>query len=310
MKRTKPRIFALSGLILAAALAAGLAGCQGVPASVSASPCEFKALDVKVPSRGVQIPAVLTVPDVTGKVPLVVMAHGHGGSKEEAGGFTAIAEDLARNGIASVRMDFPGCGQSAEPFTANNVTNMLTDADACRAFAQEAAAIDAKRIGMFGYSMGGRIAILDTRRAAYRSLALLAPVATDGPDSMYTFMGGKDAYEALKAKAQADGHVVFTTMFGQVQDLGLKWFADNADAQCIEAVASYSGPILYVHGTKDTIVDSSVLDASAAAARKSAKVERVTIEGADHGYGFYGGDPRLKTDTVNAIVSFFVKTLR
>lgn len=285
-----------------------LAGC--VSASQAKGPYEFQALSVSIPSRGVKIPAVLTVPSVKGKIPLVVMAHGHGGSKEEAGGFTAIAEELARAGIASVRMDFPGCGQSSEPFTANNVTNMLADVDAARVFALDAASIDAARVGMFGYSMGGRLAILSTERASYKTLGLLAPVATDGPDSMYIFMGGQAAYNALESKAAADGHVVFTTMFGQVQDLGKKWFTDNAAAKCVKAVEAYEGPILYVHGTKDTIIAQSVIDESAAAAKKSSGVRRVTIEGADHGYGFYGGDPRLKTDTVAAVVTFFAETLR
>ena len=81
------------------------------------------------------VPAILTLPEASGKVPLVVMAHGHGGSKEEAGGFTAIAEALAREGIASIRMDFPGCGASAEPFTANTVSAMLADFEAARVYA-------------------------------------------------------------------------------------------------------------------------------------------------------------------------------
>src|SRR5882724_10514479 len=72
-------------------------------------PFDFTATTVTPVSRGVRVPAVLTAPKVTGKYPLVVMAHGHGGSKDENGGFTAIANALASRGIASIRMDFPGC---------------------------------------------------------------------------------------------------------------------------------------------------------------------------------------------------------
>jgi len=46
------------------------------------------------------------------------------------------------------------------------------------------------------------------------------------------------------------------------------------------------------------------------AAKKSAGVEIVRIAGADHGYGFYGGDPRFKAQTVEAVASFFALTLR
>jgi fermentation-respiration switch protein FrsA (DUF1100 family) len=123
-------------------------------------------------------------------------------------------------------------------------------------------------------------------------------------------MGGKPAYDALAAKAAAEGHVIFTTPYGQVQDLGKKWFDDNQSAICIEPVIVFKGPILYVRGANDTVIAESVVNASAAAANSSSGVEMVTIAGADHGYGFYGGDPQIKIDTVNSITSFFSRTLR
>jgi uncharacterized protein len=295
----------------AAASALALAVCLGcATAPKAAAPCEFKAENVAILSRGAKVPAVLTVPAVKGKVPLVVMAHGHGGSKDEAGGFIAIAEALAKAGIASIRMDFPGCGASVEPFTQNTVTNMVADVEAARAYALANAPIDAKRIGMFGYSMGGRIAILSTAKASYKALGLLAPVGTDGADSMYTFMGGADKYAALEAKAKAEGHVVFTTVYGQVQDLSAAWFSDNSAAKGLEAIGAYRGPVLLVHGSVDTTIAESVVKATAAAATKSASVEMVTITGADHGYGFYGGEAHLKADTVAAVSGFFAKNLR
>jgi len=298
----------MTPVLVAVALVAALGACVSAPAA--AGPFQFEARPVSVASRGVTVPAVLTVPSGGEKVPLVIMAHGHGGSKEEAGGFTAIAEELARLGVASIRVDFPGCGESAEPFTANNLTNMLADIDAARAFAVANAPVDEKRVGVFGYSMGGRLAILSSGRAAYASMSLLAPAATDGAASMYIFMGGKDAYKSLAAKAASDGHVVFTTMFGQVQDLGLQWFSDNESAKCLEAVRAYAGPIQYVRGSADTIIPESVVNESAASAASSSGVELVTVKGADHGYGFYGGDPQKKIDTVNAVAGFFARTLR
>jgi len=84
-----------------------------------------------------ELPAIFTVPRVAGKYPLVVMAHGHGGTKDENGGFTAIAETLAARGIATIRMDFPGSGASTEPFIQNNLTNMIADVAAARAYAIE-----------------------------------------------------------------------------------------------------------------------------------------------------------------------------
>ncbi len=297
----------IQATVSAIALAGSLLSCASSgPAAGSAS---FTATAVSIPSRGVSIPGILTVPEAKGRLPLVVMAHGHGGSKEEAGGFTAIAEALARNGIASIRVDFPGCGESVEPFTENNLDAMLADLDAARDYAVAKASVDARRIGIFGYSMGGRLAVLSTARYGYKAVALLAPVANDGSSAMYGFMGGADAYAALAAEAARSGSARFTTPFGQVQDLGARWFSDNEAARCIAAVKAYRGPIQYLHGTKDVIIAASVVGESAAAATASAAVERVTVEGADHGYGFYGGDPGIKDFTVAAIADFLSRRL-
>ncbi|MCX7027440.1 MAG: alpha/beta fold hydrolase [Spirochaetes bacterium] len=272
-------------------------------------PYKFSATTVLISSRGVDIPAVLTLPQKEGKVPLVVMAHGHGGSKEENGGLTAIAETLAIRGVASIRMDFPGCGASIEPFTQNNVTNMLADMESARAYACAKASIDPANEGVFGYSMGGRLAVLSAAKG-YRSMGLLAPVSTDGPDPMFVFMGGKDKYVEMAAKAKADGHYLFTTPYGQVQDLSAKWFADNEEAKGLAAVSAFTGPILFVTGSADVIIPMPVIQATAAAAVASSGIEIVSVPGADHGYGFYGGDPAIMPQVVESVASFFALTLR
>ena len=62
---------------------------------------------LKLKSRGIEIPAVVNLPDGDQTaLPLVVLVHGHGGSKDENIGFPAIAAELAKRGIASIRMDF------------------------------------------------------------------------------------------------------------------------------------------------------------------------------------------------------------
>ena len=78
-------------------------------------------------SRGAQIPATLVTPDGAESYPVVVLIHGHGGSREENVGFGAIADALAAQGIGSIRMDFPGCGESTESFQLNTLSNMKAD---------------------------------------------------------------------------------------------------------------------------------------------------------------------------------------
>jgi len=117
----------LVGLFLASCLAPFLlVACSNVapvtPVAVTTAKAAQSSTHL-IASRNVQIPVTLTVPtDTSSAMPLVVMLHGHGGTRDEAGGFTQIAEELADAGIASVRMDFAGCGESSESFRNNRLS--------------------------------------------------------------------------------------------------------------------------------------------------------------------------------------------
>ena len=57
-------------------------------------------------------------------------------------------------------MDFPGCGDSIESFANNNLGHMTADLLAARDFAIDQPDIDVERVGLFGWSMGGRLVLL------------------------------------------------------------------------------------------------------------------------------------------------------
>lgn len=110
--------------------------------------------DLWIDSRQTSIPITLVRPlGGSQPLPLVILIHGHGGTRHEAGGFTQVAQMLAQQGIASVRMDFPGCGDSTESFAQNNLSNMLADITTTQRYAETQLDIDAMRIGVLGFSM-------------------------------------------------------------------------------------------------------------------------------------------------------------
>lgn len=79
-----------------------LAACATSPPSPGDTPIVVQEL--RLPSRGIDIPATFVYPELrpVNGIPLVVMAHGHGGTRDAAGGFRRLAEELARRGTASV----------------------------------------------------------------------------------------------------------------------------------------------------------------------------------------------------------------
>ena len=265
----------------------------------------FESIDTFVSSRGVDVPVTFVHPTVKEGIalPLVVMAHGHGGTRHEAGGFTRVAEGLAKRGIASIRMDFPGCGDSTESFVNNNLNNMLKDISASRDFALNQVLIDSNRIGLFGFSMGGRLALLSSADN-YQVIATWAPAGLNGAATLINLLGGPAAYGALKTHAEKNGFAPFTTNWGQDQKLGTQWFTDMEASMPLNVLESFEGPFLVLHGDSDTVVTANVTNAVVAAATSSQEVLHHVIAGAGHGLGLFTNNQQYSSEAVDTTVQF------
>ena len=257
------------------------------------------------------VPFTALIPIGKGPFPLVVMNHGHGGSREENGGFKNLAEAISGRGIATIRMDFPGCGESLSPFSRNTMTNMISDSDACLAYMLQKFPIDKNRLGIFGYSMGGRIAmdIVKKPKQPYKAMGLLAPAVSAGSDLINLLAGGRQKAGALEAEAHAKGFAVLDTGYGQQLQLSKEWFADLRSSRPLEKTA-FTGPSLIVRGGKDTIITAADCDAAhKALAGAGSNVLLITVPDANHGYGFNGKQPAVMNAVENAFADFFAKNL-
>ncbi len=294
----------LAGLTIAL-LAAACGGTPGVGAVDG-----VVAEEVSFESRGTSVPATYVRPaaDVAGPFPVVVMAHGHGGTRDEAGGFRRLADALARRGIATIRPDFPGCGQSREPFTDNNLSNMMADARAALAYARQRPDIDPGRAGIVGYSMGARVAML-LLPDGFEAAVLWAPVGLDGPDAIFPFVGGRATYTELRDRAHGTGITTLVTPWGQQQTLGRQWFDDLEGYRPMAALHSYNGALLVISGAADGIIGPDIGRAVAAAATSSDSARLEIVPGAGHGLGFYDDDPAVSERVIQATADFLVAEL-
>jgi dienelactone hydrolase len=299
---------ACSSLLLGLLAACGSAARDaGAPAS---PPATFSD-DILIASRSVSVPATFAGPaGEPGPAPLVVLVHGHGGTRHEAGGFTAVADALAARGIYSIRMDFAGCGDSTESFANNSLGTMQADIVAARRYAQGRMTLDPARVALLGFSMGGRLAL--HRSAAdgdYRAIALWAPSVAEGGQMMARFFGGQEGLAAKRAQAEAEGFVSFTTEWGQEQALGPQWFADLAASAPLGAAAAFEGDLLVLYGSEDQVVVPAESRSAASAALRARSVRTVVVPGADHGLGLFNGDAESARMTVSQTVEFLAGAL-
>ena len=170
-----------------------------------------KAKDVEIPGTRSTIAATVQLPARSARgdeLPLVVLCHGFTGNRQGDGHFAPLADDLAAQGIATVRLDFAGCGDSTEPYTAYTLANMAADVDSVIAYMQ--ATYGTGKTALVGHSMGGRLASLYPQLGQYpvTALALWSPANGTGLHGL-EFLNSNDfsAVEELAARADAEGSV-------------------------------------------------------------------------------------------------------
>jgi pimeloyl-ACP methyl ester carboxylesterase len=113
----------------------------------------------------IRLAGTVTIPLGDGPFPAVVLITGSGpqNRNEELMGhkpFLVIADYLSRHGIAVLRYDDRGVGQSQGLRTNTTSKDLATDAEAAFEFLKTMPGIDHRKIGLAGHSEGGLIAII------------------------------------------------------------------------------------------------------------------------------------------------------
>lgn len=269
--------------------------------AMMALPSLAQATDQDVTIAGTQRPiaATINLPDGDGPFPFVVMYHGTGSNRHEAGnGYDLLAPKLAEAGIASARFDFAGNGDSPVDYVEYRLSTGVQDGLDVIAYMRGLDQIDDARLGVLGWSQGGTIAMLTAAR-------------TPDIKSLVTWAGAVDLSQMAAnqlAEAEQNGYAVLTFDWRTPLNLSLGWFHEVRDTDVAKELAAYKGAVLAIAGSKDDVVDPAVTDTILAAAPTTDKHKEI-IEGADHTFNIFSGD-MTAFDTLSQItVDQFKKTL-
>jgi len=153
---------------------------------------------------------------------------------------TAIARRLAESGIAVLRFDFTGLGQSEGDFANTNFSSNVEDLIAAANWLEEA--YETPRL-LVGHSLGGTACLVAaTRLASVKALATLGAPA----DAAHVRHNFGDRTEIIERDGEAEvslGGRPFTIK---------KQFLEDIDSQNVKAaVASLKRPILICHAPLD-----------------------------------------------------------
>ena len=112
---------------------------------------------LSIPSPDGSVPAVVHLPEQT-PAPVVVCCHGLLSHKDSSK-FVAIGEMYGSEGLAVVRFDFPGCGESQTVQRESLLFSRLRDLRVVLDWVQEQPWANGK-IGLLGSSLGGYLSLL------------------------------------------------------------------------------------------------------------------------------------------------------
>jgi hypothetical protein len=200
--------------------------------------------------------------------PGVLILHGFTGQRMEPHRvFVLLSRLLAEEGIASLRFDFRGSGESEGSFDEMTPTREVEDVVAAHEFLRSRPEIDPSRLGLLGLSMGGMVAALSVAQPGleFKALTLWAPAHPRvwlGPIPH----GTPPAHVWAAYKARANSPEAPGLGFDEDTDrvdfsgnpVSLAFFEDLLGLEPFQTVAAHTGAALVVHGSADPTVPISV----------------------------------------------------
>jgi dienelactone hydrolase len=173
------------------------------------------------------------------------MAHGLSGNKNEAFGlFIKMAGALALNGIAVLRFDGRGHGETGGSTRDITLLRQIEDVSTACDFLRTQAAVDANRLGILGFSMGGLVgACVAGQREDVKALGMWeAPFNLH--DTMVRLLGPLTVRSVRSTGYLQVGFI----------ELGVKFFEVIEHFDTAANVTTYRGPVFIGQGTGDQII--------------------------------------------------------
>ncbi|MES2813513.1 MAG: alpha/beta fold hydrolase, partial [Pseudomonadota bacterium] len=201
--------------------------------------------------------------------PVVLLFHGFTGVRDELpvantdeGVFSRTARLLAEQGIASLRIDFRGSGESPGAFADTTFEGQVADGLAAIDWLEANPAVDGQRLAVIGWSQGGLVATAVAGRSDKPDALVLWAAVANPEESFGGIVGAETLAKGLEA---GDAALPITLPWGAVVELKRGFFEGVTTFDPPAELASYAGPLFIAHGTKDTTVLPAAVDTFLAA---------------------------------------------
>lgn len=188
-----------------------------------------------------ELAVVVATPTTGSPQRMVMMLHGGPGGQKDgpADLYVDLAAHLGSAGIASVRFDFRGCGESTGSYRDMTIARQVEDLRAVRSFADDRYQPSPR--GLIGESFGATVGLAGFD-PAYRTVVLLWA-------AIWLLDGAFESYvtEENLSGARRDGYVDL-----EGEQIGLAFLDELHDVRDVSApLHGLSTPVLFIHGEAD-----------------------------------------------------------
>lgn len=209
--------------------------------------------------EGMTVVGTLNMPDGVENPPAVLLLHGFTGSRDELeipavkeGIYARAARLWAADGIASLRIDYRYNGDSDGEFADSTIQAHVADGLAALDWLARSGRVDASRLSLVGWSMGGAVGAAVAARATHSldAVALWAPGTNMA--SAIALMFGTETFK----KGLASGGEPVTVALPWGAEIALKsgFFESLYAIDPVAEITRYAGPLFVAVGTKDDVV--------------------------------------------------------
>ncbi len=207
--------------------------------------------------------------------PAVLLCHGFTGHHvENRRLFSRLAQTLAKRGIAVLRFDHRGCGDSSGDFADFTPAGYLQDLENVEQQFWGHPKVDRNATAVVGYSLGGVSATyFAARHPELRTLVLWAGLAH--PEIIKERLSQACALDGYKEGEFIDWSG-WRVSRGYIEDL-------PAYVHPVSWISGYGGPVLFIHGDQDEVVPLTHSQ-SFLAGRCQEHDSLCIIEGGDHAF--------------------------
>lgn len=225
----------------------------------------FIERDVTFQNEGMNLVCSLVLPEKKGRCPIVITLNGFTGNRNdgimpgtEEPFYKRLSIFLAGQGIASLRIDFRGSGESDGAYSMTSFSTQISDTIAAINFIKKELkhVVDVNSVGVLGFSQGGLVgSIVAARDKRVDSLVIWSPVVN--PPICYEGLLTKEGIKqglALQERGSITLGVYVDDQYAFDINLGKEFFLDLYRLDPLAEIKDYKNPLLVINGIHDVVV--------------------------------------------------------